>query len=249
LAALRHRTFYSLAELNEAIKPLLVKLNQRKFRKLDTTRAELFEQLDRPALKPLPAEPFAFFEWKKARVHPDYHVEIDRHYYSVPYWHVHEQVEVRVSSATVEIFLRGKRIATHIRSFIAGKHTTAPEHRPKRHSDLEWTSSRIAERGQAIGPSTVTALQRIMQSRRHPELGYRSCLGVLRLATRYSNERLEAAARRAVSMDACSYRSIQSILQKGLDREPLEPINAPAAHSLVHDNVRGSAYYQQKAVN
>lgn len=248
LAALRHRTFFSLAALNQAIGELLIRLNQRKFRKLDTTRARLFEEVDKPALKPLSAERFTFTEWKKARVHPDYHVEVDRHYYSVPYSYVHEQVDVRLSSQTIEIFLKGQRIATHTRSFVAGKHTTLPEHRPKKHQDLEWTSSRITDRGQTVGSSTVAALEQIMQSKNHPELGYRACLGVLRLANRYPRERLEAACRRAVALNVCAYRSIKSILEKGLDRQSLEPIEAPATHGLVHGNVRGAAYYEQKEV-
>lgn len=246
LAALRHRTFFSLAALNEAIGELLAGLNQRKFRKLDTTRARLFEQLDKPELKPLPAEPFTFREWKKARVHPDYHVEVDRHYYSVLYSYVHEQVEVRLSSQTVEIFLKGQRIATHVRSYVVGGHTTLPEHRPKKHQDLEWTSSRVADLGRAVGPSTVAALEHILQSSQHPELGYRGCWGVLRLANRYPRERLEAACRRAVTLNICTYRSIKSILDKGLDRQALEAIQAPAAYGLVHSNVRGAGYYQSQ---
>ena len=246
LAALRKRTFFSLTELNEAIRELLVKLNLRKFRKLDTTRAKLFEELERPALKPLPPTPFTFAEWKVARVNIDYHVEIDRHYYSVPYQHVHEQVDARFSEKTVEIFLRGQRIAAHIRSYVPGKYTTLKEHRPPKHQDLEWTSSRITERGREVGPSTANVLARIMQDRKYPELGYRSCLGVLRLGKRYSSERLEAACRRALEMNACSYRSIKSILEKSLDREPLEPVVIPAAHTEVHANVRGSDYYKRK---
>jgi transposase len=248
LAALRHETFFSLAALNEAIGRLLVRLNNRKFRKLDTTRAKLFEEVDKPALRPLPAEPFTFTEWKKARVHPDYHVEVDRHYYSVLYRHVHEQVEARLSSQTVEIFLKGQRIATHIRSYVVGGHTTLLEHRPKKHQDLEWTSSRIADRGRAIGPSTASALENIMRSKEHPELGYRACLGVLRLANRYHPQRLEAACRRAVTLNVCTYRSIKSILENGLDRQALEPIEAPPAYGLVHGNVRGADYYQPKEV-
>lgn len=248
LAALRHQTFFSLATLNQAIGQLLVKLNERKFRKLDTTRAKLFEEVDKPALKLLPAEPFTFTEWKKARVHPDYHVEIDYHYYSVPYSYVHELVEVRLSSPMIEIFLKGQRIATHIRSYAAGKHSTLPEHRPKKHQDLQWTSARITDQGRAIGPSTVAAMENIMQSKPHPELGYRACWGVLRLAKRYSPQRLEAACFRALAMNVCAYRSLKSILEKGLDRQALEPMEAPTAYGLVHGNVRGAGYYQPKEV-
>ena len=248
LAALRHHTFFSLAELNGAIHELLIRLNQRKFKKLDTTRERLFEELERPVLKALPADPFTFAEWKKARVHPDYHIEIEKHYYSVPYHHVGEEVEVCFSESIIEIFHKGQRLATHARSQAQGKHTTRPEHRPKKHQDLEWTMPRITEKGKAIGLSTVAVLERIMLSRKHPELGYRSCLGVLRLGNRFTDERLESACRRALAMDACSYRSIKSILQTGLDRQPLETEPVPAAYNFEHANVRGASYYRQKEV-
>jgi transposase len=244
LAALRKRMFFSLAELNHAIGELLVKLNQRKFRKLDSSRAKLFEEVERPALKPIPATPFPFAEWKIARVHPDYHVEVDRHYYSVPYQYVHQQVDVRSSEKTVEIFLKGQRIAAHVRSHVPGKPTTLPEHRPEKHQDLEWTSSRIAERGRDAGPFTVAVLKKIMETRKHPELGYRACLGVVRLGKRYTNERLEAACRRALAMNVCSYRSIKSILESSLDWQALEPVEIPAVHEEVHANVRGPEYYR-----
>jgi transposase len=246
LAALRHRTFFSLAELNGAIRELLIRLNQKKFKKLDTTRAKLFEEVDRPALKPLPTTPFEFAERKKATVHPDYHVEVDHHYYSVPYRYQGEKVETRFSEKTVEILFDGKGIATHIRSYVPGKHTTREEHRPEKHRDLKWTSSYMVDKGREIGPATAGVLKQIMEQRKHPELGYRACLGVLRFGKRYSNERLEAACRRAIAMNASSYRSIKSILENSLDREPLESVEIPAAHSEVHSNVRGSSYYHRK---
>jgi transposase len=248
LAALRHGTFFSLGELNGAIRELLNKLNRKKFKKLDTTRARLFEEVDRPALKPLPTAPFTFAEWKKAKVNIDYHVEIGRHYYSVPYQYVHEKVDVRFSEKTVEIFFKGKRIAAHIRSFVPGKPTTLPEHRPEKHQDLEHTSAFIEDKARKIGPFTVAVVQKIMRERRYPELGYRSCLGVLRLGKRYSNERLEAAGRRAIAMNVCTYRSIKSILENSLDRESLAPVAVPNIHKEIHPNVRGSGYYLRKEV-
>ena len=248
LAALRHRKFFSLAELNEAIRELLIRLNNRKFRKLDTNRARLFETLEKPVLKPLPNDPFTFAAWKKARVNIDYHIEINRHYYSVPYQYVHEEVEVRVSEKTVEVFLKGHRIATHVRNDTPCKHSTLAEHRPKKHQDLEWTVTRISAKGRAVGESTTLALERIMKSRKHPELGYRACLGVLRLGDRYSNERLESACRRALAMNACSYRSIQSILKTGLDRQEVDPPEVPTIYKETHVNVRGAAYYRKEAI-
>jgi transposase len=173
----------------------------------------------------------------------DYHVEIEGHYYSVPYQYVHEEVEARILETTIEIIRKGHRIATHARNNIPGKHSTLSEHRPKKHQDLEWTVARFTEKGRAVGPATAILLERIMQSRKHPELGYRSCLGVLRLGNRYTNERLEAACRRAVTMNACSYRSIKSMLSTGFDRQPLEEPDIPAAHQEIHTNVRGAGYY------
>ena len=248
LAALRKRIFFSLPELNGAIRELLVALNERRFRKLDSTRARLFAQLDRPALQPLPPEPYAFHTWKKVRVHPDYHVEVERHYYSVPYHYVHEQLEARIGEKTIEIFRCGLRIALHPRSFAVGRHTTREEHRPPQHRDLAWTSDRMIARGKAVGPATAEVFERILASRPLPELGYRSCLGVLRLGRRYSNERLEAACLRALALNTCSYRSLQSILSTGLDRQPVEPSRSSAAHDHLHPNVRGSAYYGPKEV-
>ena len=248
VAALRHRTFFSSTELNQAIRELLTGLNQRKFRKLDTTRARLFEEIDRPALKPLPHEAFRFAEWKTARVNIDYHVEVDGHWYSVPFHYIHDVVEARVGENTVEIFRAGRRLVTHVRSFLKGKHTTLAEHRPPRHQALEWTADRMIERGRLVGPATATLLEKILQSRPHPELAYRSCLGVLRLGQRHSAERLEAASRRALTLNACSYQSIKSILTTGLDRQPLEPSPSSPAHDTVHANVRGASYYG-KGVN
>jgi len=171
---------------------------------------------------------------------------VDYHYYSVPHQYQGEKAEARFSEKTVEIFFNGSRIATHIRSYVPGKHTTREEHRPEKHQDLKWTSSYMVDKGREVGPATANVLEQIMVQRKHPELGYRACLGVLRFGKRYSNERLEAACRRAIAMNASSYRSIKSILENSLDREPLESVKVPAAHSEVHSNVRGSAYYHTK---
>jgi len=249
LAVLRHRTFFGLAELNEAVSELLAKLNHHCFRKLDTTRAHLFEQLDRPALRPLPAEPFQWFEIKKARVNIDYHIELDGHYYSVPYRLIHQEVEARLSAATVEILYQGQRVATHLRSVVRGAHTTSAEHRPQHHQAyLDWTPQRMLNWAETVGPATAAMVGKILDSRTYPEQGFRSCLGLLRLGKRYSNSRLEAASKRAVQVGACSYKSVKSILDNGLDRQSLDPEPVSAPHHQVHVNVRGAAYYQGKGV-
>jgi transposase len=249
LAALRHRTFFSLRELNAAIAELRDKLNHRKFRKLETTRARLFEELDRPALRALPPEPFALSAIKRVRVNIDYHVEVEGHYYSVPYQFVHEELEAFISDSTIELVHKGRRIATHARSFVRGRHTTLAEHRPKSHQQyLEWTPDRIIQWAQTIGPATATAVSSILESRTYPEQGYRSCLGVLRLGKVYSHERLEAACTRAVHSKVVCYKSIQSILKNGLDRQSINQAPSSTAHNVTHINVRGACYYRCKGV-
>jgi len=242
VAALRHRRFFSLAELNQAIRELLTQLNQRPFRKRPGSRASLFQELDKPALGPLPQERYEFHTWATARVNIDYHVEFEHHYYSVPYTLTGQVVDVRSTMTTVEIFHRGERVASHPRSPQPYKATTVNEHRPKSHQQhLAWPPSRLLHWAETVGPATAQLFTEILKSKPHPEMGYRSCLGILRLGARYSNERLEAAARRAVSTGACSYRSVKSILERGLDRQAWE---APVARPpLEHSNLRGACYF------
>jgi transposase len=242
LAPLRHHTFTSLHELNEEIERLLERLNERPFQKLEGNRRQLFERVDRPALLPLPSVPYAYAEWKKARVHIDYHVEVDRHYYSVPHSLLRQQVEVRLTAATVEILHRGRRVAAHVRSHRVGGHTTEAAHRPKAHQKhLEWSPERLIRWGEEVGPSTGRLVQQILERRPHPEQGYRACLGLLRLGKQHTPERLEAACFRALRSGATSYRSVKSILEHGLDRLPLE--EAAELTLPLHENVRGADYY------
>jgi len=246
LARLRHESFGALPALNARIAELLEDLNARRMRHYGASRKELFERLDRPALRPLPAEPFVYGEWKFARVNIDYHVEIDHHYYSVPHALVHEKVDVRVSALTVEIFHRGQRVAAHLCSFVRGAHTTDPAHMPKAHQrHREWSPSRLIGWAQSVGPQTAVLVEAILASRPHPEQGYRSCLGILRLARREGASRLEAACARAVAVGARSYRHVAAILKHGLDRSPLpESERSPTARPLVHEQLRGPSYYQ-----
>jgi transposase len=243
LAALRHRTFFSLAELNREIARLLERLNTHPFKKLPGSRRELFEQLDRPALRPLPAEPYEFAEWKKVRVNIDYHVEIEGHYYSVPYQLVRKALEARYSERTVECFHKGQRVASHPRSHLKGRHTTLPEHMPTSHrSYAEWTPQRLIRWAEKTGPATAGMVQTILERRAHPQQGFRSCLGIMRLGKSFGEERLEAACRRALTLGACSYKSIESILRQGLDRKAV-PEQQELDLSLEHENIRGSDYY------
>ena len=243
VAALRHRKFFSLAELNQAIQELLTKLNQRPFRKRPGCRASLFQELDRPALGPLPRERYEFHQWATARVNIDYHVEFERHYYSVPYTLTGQRVEIRATLTTVEIFHRGERVASHRRSSQPYRSTTVNEHRPKSHQQhLAWPPSRLLHWAESVGPATARLFAAILESKPHPEMGYRSCLGILRLGQRYSQERVEAAATRALATGACSYHSVKSMLQHGLDRQPLE--STPPRPPIQHSNLRGAAYFE-----
>jgi transposase len=244
LACLRNQTFFSLDELNIRIWELLDEINERVMRSYGESRRQLFERLDRPALKPLPQARFTYGTWKRAKVSIDYHVEVERHYYSVPHGLVHEEVEMRLTAMTVEVYLRGQRVACHARSRTLGHHTTTAEHMPKSHQrHAQWSPSRIAHWASTIGPQTEELVRAIMQERRHPEQGYRSCLGILRLGKRYGPERLEAACTRAVAIRARSYRHVESILKNGLDRvaAPVLLPEAPAAEA--HENIRGRDYY------
>jgi transposase len=243
LAALRHRTFFSLFELNQAIWQLLQRLNERPFKKLPGSRKQLFESLDRPALKPLPATPYSYAEWKKVRVHIDYHVEIAGHYYSVPYQLVKQQLEARISEQTVECFYKGKRVASHLRCRHKGGHTTVTEHMPQSHRQYAgWSPRRLIAWAEKSGPSTARLISAILSARPHPQQGYRCCLGILRLGKAYGEPRLEAACQRALLLGTQRYKSIESILKHGLDQKPL-----PEAQDLSlaedHDNIRGPDYY------
>lgn len=243
LAALRNRRFFSLTELNAAIAALLERLNRRPFKKLPGSRREAFERLDQPALRALPATPYVFATWKRVRVHIDYHVEVDGHYYSVPYALVKQPLEVRLTATTVECFHKGQRVASHVRSHLKGRHTTVPEHMPKAHREYaEWTPQRPVRWAEQSGAATAEVIAHILAHRPHPQQGFRSCLGILRLAERYGADRLEAACRRALRLNACRYQSIESILRRGLDRQAL-PEQRELALPAAHEHLRGPDYY------
>ena len=244
LAALRHRTFFSLAEANAAIAERVAWLNARPFRKLPGSRRSLFEELDRPALRPLPARPYEYAEWLGAKVNIDYHVEVDRHWYSVPYQLVGQRLDIRASAGVIEVLHRGRRVASHPRSRARGSFTTVPAHMPEAHRrHAEWTPGRIVAWAERTGPATAGLVAAIMAGRPHPEQGFRSCLGIMRLGRRYGDERLEAAAARALAIRGLSYRSVESILKAGLDGLPL-PGAEPDLSIGRHANVRGGAYYE-----
>jgi len=243
IAVLRHRRFTSLAQLNEVIAGLVARLNTKPFKKLEGSRASLFAELDQPALRPLPATRYEFATWRLAKVNIDYHVEVERHYYSVPYQLTGQVVEVRLTSTTVEVFAQHQRVASHLRSYLKGRHVTDSAHMPDCHRrHLEWTPGRIVAWAQKNGPSTAAFIEGLLASRPHPEQGFRSALGVMRLAKKYSPERLEAACERGLALRSFSYKSIESMLSHGLDQRPLR-VASPRTH-VAHRNIRGPNYYQ-----
>jgi len=245
IAALRHQKFFRLEDVNRAIRGLLERLNQRPFKKRDGSRASLFAAIERNALRPLPAERFDMSQWSRARVNIDYHIAFDANLYSVPYNLVQELVEVRATPTTVEIFHRGQRVASHLRGRGRGQAFTHHEHRPKSHqAHLEWTPSRMVHWAEQIGPHTARLFERILADKPHPEMGYRSCLGIIRLAEHYSASRMEAAAQRAVETGACRYQSVKSILKNSLDQQPCtEPLSS-LSPPPPHDNIRGAEYFE-----
>jgi transposase len=243
LARLRHHIFFSLAELNQAIAGVLTELNERPFQKLPGCRRSAFESLDQPALKPLPAVAYEYAEWKQAKPGIDYHVEVDKHYYSVPHRWVGQMLDVRATATTVEVFHKGQRVASHPRARKRG-FSTLPEHMPKAHREhREWSPGRFLNWAREIGPCTLEVVKRQLEDRPHPEHGYRSCLGLLSHARRYSKPRLEAACERALRIHSPSYRSVTSILKQGLDQQPLPQDEEAQGELPLHSNVRGPGYY------
>ncbi len=242
LARLRHQRFFSLAEVNQAIRPLLTVLNQRPFKKLPGCRHSVFEAVDLPALRPLPVARYEFAEWKFVTAGIDYHIEVTGHYYSVPYRYARQKLEARFTAGTVEVYKNGERIASHLRSLAKGRHTTLDAHLAPAHQKVAgWNSQRFLDWAIKIGPHTEAAIDHILRSRMHPQQGYRAALGVLRLAKTYGNERLEAACDRAFRIQAVTWRSLDSILKNGLDRQTKTP--GQSTLPLDHANVRGAEYY------
>jgi transposase len=245
LARLRNQTFFSLDELNARIRELLDDLNARVMRRYGVSRRDLFERLDRPALRPLPAARFICGEWKRCRAHIDYHVELDHHFYSVPYQLVGEEIWVRATAMTIEAFHKNTRVGSHVRSYQRGGFTTDPAHRSVLHQKhAEWSPERLVRWAGQIGVHTAALVERILTERKHPEHGYRSCLGIIRLEKKYGGERLDAACARALAVGGRSYSHVASILRHRLDRAaPPEEAAADTAEIGDHENVRGPSYY------
>lgn len=243
LARLRHHTFFSLAELNAAIAALLPALNERPFQGRTESRRDLFETIDRPALRPLPRDAYEYAEWRKAKPGIDYHIAVDQRFYSVPHNLVGQTLAVRLTATTVEILHKGQRVASHPRHG-HGPYATLNEHMPKAHrAHRDWSPARFLDWARAIGPGTAQVIEQQLTDRPHPEHGYRACLGLLKLSRGYGKDRLEAACARALALHAVSYRSVASILAQGLDQQPLHDERSGQGELPLHTNVRGPGYY------
>lgn len=248
LAPLRHQRFFSLGELNAAIAGQVRQVNDRPFRGQPLSRRALFEQIEQSALQPLPATPYELATWKRAKVNIDYHVEFDQHYYSVPYQLAREPIEVRATAHVVEILHRGRRVASHVRAYGRRRFITTPEHMPAAHrAHLEWTPSRLVAWGATVGAPVAELIETILRTRPHPEHGYRACLGLMRLVRQYGGARVSAACARALAVGSASYRGVDAILKSGLDRVPVEVGTSITPLPILHQNLRGPAYYQHPA--
>ena len=243
LMRLRHQKLRSIDDVNDAIEPLLAQLNQKPFQKLPGSRASCFAEIDAPALQPLPAQAWEFAVFKAVRVHIDQHVEFEGHRYSVPQALVGQQLEVRVTARVVEVLHRGQRVASHARSAHKGGYTTVPEHLSAAHrAHMQWTPERLIHWGETIGVATGRFVVRLLEQRRHPEHGYRACLGLLSLAKRYGKPRLEAACLLALEIGVTKYTNVREILANGRDQERAK--DTTQWTSPEHEHVRGAAYYQ-----
>lgn len=244
LAALRKRTFFSLAEANAAIRERLDLLNNRPFRKLAGTRMSRFLELDKPALLPLPESPYQYAQWKKVKLNIDYHFDLGGHFYSAPHKLRGEHLDVRYTETTVECFHRSDRVASHVKSQAKGKHTTTPEHMPRAHREYaEWSPQRIISWAATIGEGAVQVVESILSRRAYPEHGFRSCMGIISLGKRFTKERLEAACQRALLIKGLNYKSIKSILENNLDQKPL--LLQQELPAVAHENIRGTDYYNR----
>jgi len=245
MARIRKETFFSLKQLNQRIGELLTWMNNKVMKQYGESRSSLFNRIDKPALKPLPECAYQYTYVKSVKVNIDYHVDVEKHYYSVPYTLVGKKLEAHVTGQLVSLKYEGNTIVSHPRSYLAGRHSTKDMHMPKAHQQQKWSVERFEHWAKSIGPNTLALIQSHLTGRKHPEQGYRSCLGLLNLASKYSNERLENACQRALLMRVTRLSGIKNILAKGLDSAPLPELQPDILAEIEHHNIRGQQYYQQ----
>ncbi len=245
LAKLRNRTFFSIEELNSAIRDALDEFNGRKMQQLGKSRYELFCEIDKPALRSLPERPFEIFSWKKAKVGLDYHVIIEGIHYSVPYTLINRTVEIRYNSSRVEAFCNNKKVCSHLRSFKKGAFVTSTVHMPHSHRGyMQWRPDKIRRWADSAGPNTSLFINKIVETCSHKEHAYRMCLGVMRLSKRYSSERLENACSIALSAESYRYRTLKAILKNRMDENAaIEQNKEQSSAIIIHKNIRGNSFY------
>lgn len=249
LACLRNKVFHTLGDQNEAIRPLLEKLNNRKMRELKKSRAELYLELDKPALMALPTVAYEFAEWKTVKVNINYHIQFDDHYYAVHYTHVHKSLEARATATVVELFLKGERIASHRRSYQKYKYTTPPEYMPESHRAMaKWPPERLIAWAQSLGPSVGLLVEKILSTSKHPEQRYNSAMGLIRLGKKYGNDRVEKASRRALELGSFSYRFVADMLKNSMDKLIVneDKTTQRTFPGVEEANTRGPEYYNKQ---
>ncbi|MCH2227972.1 MAG: IS21 family transposase [Candidatus Caenarcaniphilales bacterium] len=249
LAALRKETFFSINELNQSIAKLLEQLNSKEFKKLDGNRKYIFEKFEKEKLKPLPEDSFELQLWKKAKVAPDYHVEVEKHFYSVPYKYISKKVDIGFSIHTVNIFYENQLIAKHLRSYDKHKYSTVDEHMPKGHQEhSSWSPEKIRDWALKISENTAKLIEQILAKGKYPAINYRPCIGIIRLEKQYGKERVDKAALRLLKYGFrnSGYQSMKSILKRGLENEPLEDFSEEKVKLEFHENIRGAEYYQEE---
>jgi transposase len=249
LARLRHRQFFSLQELNEALWEELEQYNNRPMKDYgDLTRWQRFEAQDKPFAQPLPAKPFTVSLVKdNVKVARDYHVQIEKHFYSVPYILVGKRLQVRLSGCIIEMYYDNQRVATHQQSCRKHSFTTKEEHMPPAHRYVRgWSAGYFLSEATAIGPNTVQVIEKLLKRTDHVEHGYRSARGVLSLAKAYTAERLEKCCERVLVFKNISVTAIKSVLQQGIDKQPLLiRTHADPEQIIIHENIRGEKLFAQ----
>jgi transposase len=244
LARLRNRIFDTLAQLNAAIRELLEYYNTRIMKKYGKSRKELFASLDQPSAAPLPESDYEYAQWKKARVNINYHVNFEKHDYSVPYTLIHKEVDIKATGGVIEVYFQGERVCAHARSGRENGYSTVKEHMPPSHQKyLEWTPQRIIAWAGKYGPAVQTLVETIIASTKFPEQAYKRCLGIIRLANRYPHHRLNTACQRALKYQSLSYRTVADMLKNNTDKLPEIEAAPSSRRPLIHANIRGKQYF------
>ncbi len=242
---LRNCTFFSLAGLNQAVWEALELYNDRPMQQYKKSRKERFELLDKPYANPLTSDPFLFTQVKyDVRVAPNYHIEFDKHYYSVPYELVRQQVDVYQINNIIEIYHNGSHLCRHKKGSPKYRYTTKDEHMPPNHKFVKgWSAPWFIAQAEKTGPALAELVSRVMDNRKHPEQGFRAALGLLNLSKKYHGERIEKAAKRALFFGNLTCKAMKAILEQGLEQKDVSHNRKQNKKAVLHENIRGQQYY------